>query len=125
MVRAARSPIVPLAVLAVILLGGCRAVIGPDEQWKFARSGRIFSHIVEPLDTDMDVSRVRSEGELHGTGTVQHVEYDGVSVKWNSNAIAEIARRNGIVHVQHVDLETTTVLGIWMTYTVHVWGTAD
>ncbi len=45
-----------------------------------------------------------------------------IDVIWDSNAIGDIAKREGIDTVYFVDLEVLKVLGIWSQYTAHIYG---
>jgi hypothetical protein len=71
-----------------------------------------------PLDTNLSHTR---KGTYHNKGNVKHLHFY-VDVMWSSNAIGDIARRNGIKTVYFADLETLSVLGIFKRYTVHVYG---
>jgi len=60
---------------------------------------------------------------LHKGYNVQMAIQFGYSgVAGDSNAIGDIARKNGINTLYYADLETLSVLTIWRQYTVHVYG---
>jgi len=103
--------LVPL--LAALALGGCI-------------SGAIYQNTIEPLDTNFDRTQVFSERPDRGDGEVKHlalpIAYARLHFLWDSNAIGDIARRNGLETVHYADLERLNVLGVWRTYKVHVYG---
>ncbi len=106
-----------LLVLALApLLAACRSV---------HPGAALFGRYVEPLDVDLRETRVACDRPASGKASIKHVEYRGVTVEWDSNAIGEIAKRNGIRRVLFADLETVSVLGVWKSYTVHVYGEAE
>ena len=82
-------------------------------------SGLIYTHTVRPLDLNQhDTSVAAKDGE----GDIRHLQYY-VSVTWGSNAIGEIAEKNGIETIYYADLETLIVfLGLWREFTVHIYG---
>ncbi|MBW2330744.1 MAG: hypothetical protein JRF30_07430 [Deltaproteobacteria bacterium] len=93
-----------LAVLVIVLsLTGC---------------GYIYTHTIEPFDVNLDRTPFVVDSE---EGDIKHFHYY-VDVVWDSNAIGDIAKREGIDAVYFVDLEVLKVLGIWKQYTVHIYG---
>lgn len=93
-----------LAVLVIVLsLTGC---------------GLIYTHTIEPLDVNLDQAPFVVDPE---EGDIKHIHYY-VDVVWDSNAIGDIAKREGIDTVYYVDLEVLRVLGVWGQYTVHIYG---
>lgn len=98
-----------LAVLVITaLLTGCGG-------------GFIYTHTVEPLTLDMKRTPV---AETMKTGAIKHLSLrnSSISVEWSSNAIGDVARKNGLEEVYFADLETLAVLGVWRQRTVHVYG---
>lgn len=90
-------------------------------------SGRIYTHTWEPLTTNFDKTPVyQSNGS--GESDVRHLSiptgYYSLDIVWHSNAIGDIAKRDGIEEICYADLESFSVLGIWNQYTVHVYGKA-
>ena len=103
-----------LAALAVMpLLSGCIF-------------GLLYSHTVEPLDINLSATPVYIERAETGESAVSHVNIPLTSIPidflWDSNAIGDAMKRNGIEQVYYADLETLSVLRIWNQYTVHVYG---
>ena len=41
---------------------------------------------------------------------------------WDSAAIGDIAKKNGMTELYFADVETFSILHIWNQYTVHVYG---
>ncbi len=78
----------------------------------------IYYHTITPLDVNFEEAPVVQESE---EGDIRHLHYY-VDVRWDSNAIGEIAREQGIDTVYYADLEVLSVLGIWNQYIVHVYG---
>ena len=95
-----------LALIAALLVSGCA-------------SGLIYTHTWQPLTVDMDHTRVVSTS---GAGDIKHVAIYMASVAWDSAAIGDIAKKQGLHELYFADLETFSVLHIWNKYTVHVYG---
>ncbi|HEY5648310.1 MAG TPA: TRL domain-containing protein [Nitrospiria bacterium] len=102
----------------VVLLSGClpKTCISPS----LARNQPVFfySHTTQPLDLNMKETPVSSK---KGKGNTKHLEYQ-VSIEWDSNAIGDIAKDNGMQRVYFADIENLCVLGIWEQSTVHIYG---
>ena len=98
--------IATLTLIAVLLVSGCM-------------SGVIYTHTWQPLTVDMDRTRVVSTG---GSGDIKHIAIYMASVAWDSAAIGDIAKKQGLHELYFADLETFSVLRIWNQYTVHVYG---
>lgn len=94
-----------IILLAIFFLFGCT-------------KGLIYTHTVRPLDVSHHQTRV---GENSEEGDIRHIQYY-VSVTWSSNAIGDIAAREGLETLYYADLEILNVLGIWRQFTVHVYG---
>ena len=94
-----------LSVLAIALsLTGC---------------GLIYTHTIAPFDVNLDRTPFVADSE---EGDIKHFHYYYIDVIWDSNAIGDIAKREGIDTVYFVDLEVLRVLGIMNQYTVHIYG---
>ena len=102
---------VSLLLLNSLLLSGC---VG----------GALYQKTVRPLDTNMRQTPILERDG--GAGDVFHLSIPvggaRIDILWNSNAIGDIAKRHGINEVHYADLETFNVLGIWRSFTVHVYG---
>ncbi len=88
--------------------------------------GRIYQHTHEPLDTNFSSTPVFTGKDQIGSAAVTHVHVPMTSVQvdllWNSNAIGDVMKRNGLEEVYYADLETFSILGIWNEYTVYAYG---
>lgn len=83
--------------------------------------GIVYTHTVQPLTLDMHKTPVAATEK---EGDIKHLVLlsPALSVAWDSNAIGDIARKNGLKEIFFADLETLKVLGLWNQYTVHVYG---
>lgn len=124
-----------VAVTLIFLFSGCSSyysyesdedsystslgMVGPDNITDFHPLGLIYTHIIFPLDVNLDEDQFVRRPEK---GDVKHIQYY-IEVMWDSNAIGDIAKENGIEQVYYADLEVLNVLGIWRQYTVHIYGT--
>ena len=90
--------------------------------------GRIYTHIRGPLSTNFHETPVYSSKQKGRESDVKHLSIPLIKIDlsldlmWNSNAIGDIARHQGIEEVYYADLERLSILGIWNQYTVHVYG---
>ena len=80
--------------------------------------GLIYTHTVKPLDINHHQTPIVQTSKK---GDIRHIRYQ-VSVAWNSNAIGDIAKKNGLQTVYYADLEVFNILGIWRQSIVHVYG---
>ena len=95
-----------LIIAGILFLAGCTP------------RGLLYTHIKTPLDTNM--TQTPADGKsLHGD--LKHIHFF-VDVLYDSSAIGDIAKQNGIETVYFADLETRSILIIWNQYTVHVYG---
>lgn len=93
-------------ITGILVLAGCTP------------RGLLYTHIRTPLDINM--SQTPADGKnVHGD--LKHFPFY-VDVMWDSNAIGDIAKQNGIETVYYADLETLRILIFWNQYTVHVYG---
>lgn len=90
----------------ILLFSGC------------APTGILYTHTKIPLDTNMSRTTTAGKG---ASGDLKHISFY-VNVMWDSNAIGDIAKENGIETVYYSDLEILKVLTVWNQYTVHVYG---
>lgn len=96
------------AVGMVLLLLGCT-------------TGLIYTHTQQPLTLDMHKTPVVTTSEA---GDIKHLKipFTFISVAWDSNAIGDIAKKQGLKEIYFADLETRSILTIWNQYWVHVYG---
>ena len=97
---------IPTFLVMALFLSGCT-------------TGLIYTHTVRPLD----INHTRTQAvQKSQRGDVKHIQYY-VSVTWDSNAIGDIAKKNGIETIHYADLEKISVLGgLWRQFIVHVYG---
>ena len=86
--------------------------------------GCLYVHTVQPLTLDMDRTPIVA---AERTGSLKLITYPPLGgnyrlVAWDSAAIGDIARKQGLKEVYFADLETLSILRIWNEYTVHVYG---
>ena len=85
-------------------------------------TGLIYTNTTVPLDRNFDRTPVYSGSG----GKVRHIHIPiptfRIDFLWDSNAIGDIARKHGLKTVYYADLQERKILGIWNTYTVHVYG---
>jgi hypothetical protein len=95
------------------------AVLGLVLLFSGCARGLIYTHTVRPLDINHHQTPVIQKSEQ---GDIKHIQYHFVSFTWDSNAIGDIARENGLEMVYYADLEVLSVFGIWRQFIVHVYG---
>jgi hypothetical protein len=106
-----KARLISWALLAsVLLLGGC-GILPPR--------GLLYTHTTTPLDVNHNVT---PREKLTDKGEIKRFSYSLANVAWDSNAIGDIAKRNGIEVVYYVDKETFSILRIWSRRIVHVYG---
>ena len=81
--------------------------------------GLIYSHTVTPLDLNLKETR---QGPKQGSGDIKHFSYTYITFMWDSNAIYDIAKKQGMETIYYADLETLRILGLWRQYKVHIYG---
>ncbi len=94
------------AVALALLLSGCSV-------------GLIYTHTREPITHDTRPTKVV---QTENRGDIKHIQISWIGVAWDSAAIGDIAKKNGMNELYFADLETLRVLTIWNQYTVHLYG---
>lgn len=88
--------------------------------------GLVYTKVKMPLSRDLDASPLK---EHDGAGKVikikEPVSGYGLYAELNSNAIGEIAKKHGISTVYFADQQRFSVLGIWTTTEVIIYGEKD
>ena len=91
--------------------------------------GLVYTKLKMPLSRDLNLSPLK---ENAGIGKVVKIKEPvsgyGIYAELNSNAIGEIAKKHGISKVFFADRELFSLLGIWTTEKVIIYGeleTAD
>jgi len=106
------------ALVMALLVSGCMAgqmsgMMAPQTP------GFIYTHTWQPLTKDMDHTVV---GSVSGAGNIKHIALNMPIVAWDSAAIGDIAKKQGLKELYFADLETFSILRVWNQYTVHVYG---
>ena len=99
-----------MILVLILFIIGCRG---------FSPRGIIYTNIVTPLDVNLSQT---PKGVNQCEENIKHLSLRYVSMSWDSAAIGEIAKQNGIEQVYFADIETLSVLMIWSQYTVHIYG---
>ena len=106
------------ALVVALLVSGCMA--GQMSGMMPGQTpGLIYTHTWQPLTDDMHRTAV---GSASGAGDVKHLALCMASVAWDSAAIGDIAKKQGLKELYFADLESFSILSIWNRYTVHVYG---
>ena len=85
--------------------------------------GAIYTHTIQPLSTDLNQTPVA--GGPAKRGDVKQVRFRMVDVRWDENAIGEIARDNGIHTIYYADVEVLRILSVWTQTWTLVYGESD
>jgi len=110
------------ALVVALLVSGCMAgqMSEPMSGSMMPETpGFIYTHTWQPLTTDMDRTTV---GAVSGEGNIKHIALNMPLVAWDSAAIGDIAKKQGLNELYFADLETFSILRVWNRYTVHVYG---
>lgn len=101
--------------LRQLLIATCLGLLLPG-----CATGLIYTHIVVPLDLNQDATPKQSMAGKSDVRTFQYV----VRFDWNSAAIADAARANGITEIWYADLDILSIwFGLWEQRTAIVYGT--
>lgn len=106
----------PLLFLAgTLLLSGC----GPGPL-----VGMAYTNVTYPYSKDLD--RTPAALTAKGSGGITEIREPvtgyGITAQMNSNAIGEIARKHGIKEVDFADQKEVSILGIWTTRSIIIYG---
>ena len=85
--------------------------------------GLAYTHVRLPFTKDL----VHTPTVLiHVDGKVEQVKEPlsgyGIYARWDSNAIGDIAARQGLKQVDYADVEIHNVLRVWRRETIHIYG---
>ena len=114
---AGRRRTLALLMAAVLALGLTACGTGP-------LVGLVYTHVKLPLTRDLHATPVpstppRSKQVIEIKEPVTGL---GLYARVNSNAIGDIARQNGIDRLYFADQEVFSILGIWKTHRVILYG---
>ena len=81
----------------------------------------IYRHTVSPFTTDFgNTPVVRTSPARSDLNQLKYSYY--LDVRWDSNAIGDIAKVNGIGTIYYADSEVKNILGIWKSQVLHIYG---
>ncbi len=86
--------------------------------------GIIYTHVRLPLTANLDKTPFPATAPVSGKVIQLKEPFSGYGIyaRVNSNAIGDIARKHGVDTVYFADQEIFSLLGIWKTTQVHVYG---
>ena len=91
-------------------------------------SGLLYTHTYMPLTINFNETPVFTHKLETGESDVKDLRIPwpvSMDIKWHSNAIGDIAKREGIDEICYADIEHLSVFfAIWRQDTVHVYGRA-
>jgi len=110
-------PLMLIILAGALILGGCSR-FGQD-----AVTGYLYTNTRVPYSIDLNNTPV---SELNGQSSVLRIKEPltslGLYTELSSNAIGDIARKNGMQKVYFADLETFSLFSIWRTQTLVIYG---
>jgi len=119
--KMAQTRYLGLALLAIALLTGGCSRFGQD-----AVSGYLYTNTRTPYSIDLDNTPVSSDSGKSSVLRIREPFTDlGVYTEINSNAIGDIARKNGMQKVYFADLETFSIFSVWRNQTLVIYGEKD
>ena len=109
------GPLRPVRTAAILLLAAVLLL-----SFSGCGLGLIYTCRIEPFDTDLSETPVVMTAEK---GDTKQLRYSVIGARWDSNAIGEIAKANGIETVYFADIEKLSVLlGIWSQRWIIIYG---
>ncbi|MFN0207957.1 MAG: hypothetical protein ACKVS6_16755 [Planctomycetota bacterium] len=86
-------------------------------------AGILYSDVTYPLDTNLNNTPVGARTSRLDSKEVHDPFFTSIRIQWDSNAIGDIMKREGIARGYSADLNTFTILfGIWTQQHVRVNG---
>lgn len=89
--------------------------------------GLVYTNVRMPLTLDLDETPV-PEMAPHSSRVFEvrePVSGAGLYARVSTNAIGELARENGVTTLYFADQQVVSILGIWKTHQVHLYGVTD
>ena len=102
--------------MGLLLTTGCQ---------KYLLQGMVYTHVTIPLTRNLDhtpVPPVSDQGRGKMIRITEPFTGYGLYTEMYSNAIGDIARKNGMNTVYFADQEIFKVLGVWSSSTIHIYG---
>ena len=88
--------------------------------------GLVYTNHRIPYTSDLIDTKNVPEVVIHARGKITRIREPisgyGVYAEWNSNAIGDIAERQGLQTVYYADMEIFSILGIWKDTKLHIYG---
>src|SRR5262245_41547913 len=89
-------------------------------------TGVIYTHTFEPLQTNFHGQPVFRGKLERGESDIKDLRIPwpvSLEFRWHSNAIGDIAEREGLEEIYYADIEHLSILfSIWRQDTVHIYG---
>ena len=105
--------------LLLIFLTGCSGFLPRNN----GPSGAVFSWVRVPFSLDLKMTPASKSAFNEQTLVIREpLSGYGLSAEVKSNAIGDIAKKNGLTEVYFADMETLSILGVWTTETIYVYG---
>ena len=109
-----RRALLAVFLMSLVMVSGC--AVRPV--------GLVYTHMKLPLTTNLNETPV--PGSDPPSGRVLEIKEPisgaGIYAKIDSNAIGDIARKNGMQTLYFADQEIFSILGIWSTYRTLLYG---
>lgn len=103
---------------STLFLSACSAV--PGAQTPVPTIGFLYNHTIEPLTLDFKSTPAR--GKKADSDTKQF-SYSQIQIKWNSNGLGNIAKKNNVNSLYYADVETLSILGgLWQRQNILLYG---
>lgn len=107
---------IALSLLVMLLTTGCQ---------EYLLHGLVYTHVTIPLTSNLDRTPVPQHPDK-GQGRMIRITEPftgyGLYTEIYSNAIGDIARKHGVNTVYFADQELYSILGVWTSSTIHIYG---
>jgi TRL (tRNA-associated locus)-like protein len=91
------------------------------EQTARSPFGVVFQLTTRPLTINFDRTPVGVTRES-GAGSVKQIQYRGLRVLWDDNALGSLAKEAGLEEIYYADVQTLSILNVYTQYKVRVYG---
>lgn len=107
-----------VAVCLAVCLAGCGT--GP-------LVGLVYTHVRLPLTADLRATPLPASGPYSDRIIEIREPFSGAGIytRISTNAVGVIAKQNGIEPLYFADQEVVSILGIWKTHRIHLYGEAS
>ena len=83
--------------------------------------GGIFQLTTQPLTRNFHNTPV-GHAAPGGAGSVKQLQYRGLRIVWDDNAIGALAKDAGFEEIDYADVQTLSILNVYTQYRVKVYG---